>query len=119
MAIEERNMGAVSLTYDEHRVFWTTGSSHGAQATLAELSRLMSEGKYAEAIDENIGMYLDAHFFPKYKKGVMDALLVHEANKLLTSAQRLAIIRKYTLDAYDRVFEADKERVEALTIIHK
>ncbi len=115
--MNERDMGACSLTYDEHRILPTTGSTLAAQATLAELSKSMSEGKYAKAIGDNIQIYLEAHLLPKYKKGVLDALQVHQTNKLITKAEKDAIIAKYSLLTFDPVPERDPERMEAVKIV--
>lgn len=47
-----------------------------------------------------------------------DGLLVHVANKLITDAQRKALIKKYNLDSYDKNFEKDKDRMEAVKVVH-
>lgn len=51
-------------------------------------------------------------------KGVLDALLIHEANKLINATQRNALIKKYNLESYDKNLEKDTDRIEAVKLVH-
>lgn len=75
-------------------------------------------GEYYEAIDKNIQLYAEAKLLDHIKKGVMDALLVHQANGLITDSQRKALIKNYKLDGFDKNLEKDKDRKEAVSVVH-
>ncbi|XP_037025593.1 uncharacterized protein LOC119066967 [Bradysia coprophila] len=117
--IKERDMAAVSISYAEHRVLLTTGSGNEKGGFFNNwLADHFKKAEYYQAIEKNIQVYQQAGFLNQIKKGVLDALSVHEANGLITDAQRKALITEFKLDAYDKNFEKDKDRAEAVTVVH-
>lgn len=117
--IKERDMAAVSISYAEHRLLLTTGSANEKGGFMNQwLADHFKAGQYYDAIDKNIQIYKEAGFLNQIKKGVEDGLSVHVANKLITDAQREALIKKYGLDGYDKNFEKDKDRMEAVKVVH-
>lgn len=112
-------MAAVSISYAEHRALLTTGSANEKGGFFNNwLADHFKAGQYYEAIDKNIQVYKEAGFLNQIKKGVLDGLLIHEANKLINDAQRKALIKKYDLETYDKNLEKDKDRIEAVKVIH-
>ncbi|KAJ6646311.1 hypothetical protein Bhyg_01522 [Pseudolycoriella hygida] len=117
--INERDMGAVSISYAEHRTLLTTGSANEKGGFMNQwLADHFKKGEYYQAIEKNIQLYVEAKFLNQIKKGVMDALEVHVANKLITDAQRKTLIKQFSLDTYDKNFEKDKDRTEAFKVVH-
>lgn len=112
-------MGAVSISYDEHRKFLTTGSANTGGGFMNQwLADHFAKGEYYEAINKNIKLYDEAGFLNQIKKGVMDGLLVHQSNGLITDAEKKALIKNYKLDGYDKNLEKDKDRIEAVAVVH-
>lgn len=117
--IKERDMGAVSISYAEHRTFLTTGSANEKGGFMNQwLADHFKAGEYYEAIDKNIQLYAEAKLLDHIKKGVMDALLVHQANGLITDSQRKTLIKNYKLNGFDKNLENDKDRKEAVSVVH-
>lgn len=102
--ISQRNMAAVSLRFEHHRQFITTGSSKKAQKLMRDL---FEAGNYFEAISVNIGWYRSnpdrqgeaRDRFDQYiKQGVRDALEIHVKNGLIDQKQRELLIQRHQLD---------------------
>lgn len=116
--IKERDMAACSVSYFEHRSLLTTGSGNEKGGYMNNwLADHFKLGQYYQAVDMNIQIYKEHKILDICKKGVMDALLVHEKNKLITDAQRLDLIKKYSLDTYDKKFESGTDREEAVKVV--
>lgn len=117
--ISERDMAAVSISYAEHRALLTTGSANVAGGFMNQwLADHFKAGEYYEAIDKNIQIYKEAGFLNQIKKGVLDGLSIHVANTLINDTQRKALIKKYDLESYDKNIEKNKDRMEAVKVVH-
>lgn len=117
--LNERDMGAVSISYAEHRKLLTTGNANEKGGYMNNwLSDHFAKGEYFEAINKNIQLYVEAGFLNKIKKGVMDALIYHEQNGLITDAQRNTLIKDFQLENYDKNLEKDSDRIDASNVIH-
>ncbi len=117
--IKERDMAAVSISYADHRALLTTGSANEKGGFFNQwLADHFKSGQYDQAIEMNIKVYEQDGILPHIKRGVLDGLAVHVANKLITDAQRKALIKEFSLDTYDKNFEKDKDRAEAYKVVH-
>lgn len=113
-------MAACSISFADHRKLLTTGNGNEKAGYFNQwLADKFAAGKYGEAIDMNIQVYLEYKILDPIKKGVMDGLQVHKANKLINDAQIKALITKYKLDGYDKTLEKVKERAEAVALVWK
>ncbi len=112
-------MAAISISYADHRALLTTGSANIKGGYFNQwLADHFKSGEYDQAIDKNIQVYKEDGILPHIKRGVLDGLAVHVTNKLITDAQRKALIKKFDLASYDKNFEKDKDRAEAYKVVH-
>lgn len=96
--IPRDKMGAVTIPYEVHRTFITTGSSCSEKKFRTKISKFLNAGQGKNAIIYSIEAYKNAGILPKIKKSIKEALEVHVKNKLITDQEKQDIIVLYQLN---------------------
>lgn len=95
--LTDGQMAAVTLDYQEHRDFITTGSSKVEKDFRQEQMNFFEQGNYQAAIKLNWNAYIDAGVFDNIKAGLVECLKVHVKNGLLTQTESDQMAKDYNL----------------------